>query len=123
MAIQTFGSPFQPLGSAEWAGAAAAITLSTAPTNVGGFGLALSTVEATLLAAAKPGDPTPKVKSIVFSVEGGTMHVLTDGQTPTATIGIAYAEGVYQWQNDITRIHAAKFFLPAGVTLNVEYGL
>jgi len=121
MAVQTFGSPFSPLGSAQYVGADAVIALTTAPTDAGGFGKTLTQIETTLN-ATPDGGPYKIVKSLMIGVEGGTIHALETGQTPTAAIGIPYAEGVHVWENDPTRIHAAKFYIPTGVTVNFEYG-
>jgi hypothetical protein len=121
MSLQTHGSPFVPLGSAEYVGAAAVIALTDTPTNSGGFGKTLTQITTTLN-ATPDGGGTKKVKSLTFSIEGGAAHVLTTWQTPTAAIGIAYAAGTYEWENDAARITGAKFYLPVGVTLNVEYG-
>lgn len=121
MPLPVYGSPFDPLGSAQYDGAAAVIALTDAPTNAGGFGKTLTQIETTLN-ATPDGSGTKKVNSLTFSLEGGAAHVLTTGQTPTAAIGIAYPAGVYAWENDAGRISAAKFYLPVGVTLNVEYG-
>ena len=122
MSHQTHGSPFQPLGSAQYVGAGAVIDPKVdAPTNAGGFGKTITQIEATLN-ATPDGSGTKKVQSQTFSIEGGTAHILTTGSTPTAAIGVAYAAGVYEWENDNTRIHGAKYYLPSGVTLNLEYG-
>ena len=122
MSQQVHGSPFEPLGSAEYAGAAAAISLTTVPTDAGGFGKTITQIETTLNSASLTASPRKIVHSLTFSIEGGSARVLTTGQTPTAAVGIAYAAGVYEWENDAIRIHGAQFFLPVGVTLNVEYG-
>jgi hypothetical protein len=123
MSSQTHGSPFAPLGSAQYVGAAAVIVLaSTAPTDAGGFGKTLAQIETTLNATPDGSKQIKQVKSLRFSLEGGAAHILTTGQTPTAAIGIAYAAGSYQWENDAASITAFRAFLPVGVTLNVEYG-
>lgn len=122
MPIQTYPSMFETLGSAQYVGANAVVKLTDAPTNSGGFGKTITQIETTLNTGSMPGLPGRVVKNLVFSIEGGAAHVLTGGNIPTAAIGIAYADGLYAWANDPKRIHAVQFFLPVGVTLNVEYG-
>lgn len=123
MAEQVYGSPFQPLGSAQFIGADAVVSLiSSAPSNSGGFGKTITQIETTLNTNNKGGDPIKYVGSIVFGVEGGAIHVLTTGQAPTAAIGVPYAAGVYERENDALWIRGCKAFVPTGVTLNVEYG-
>lgn len=115
--------PFAPLGSAQFAGAGAVVILaSTAPTDAGGFGKTLTQIDAALNTTFDGSRITHQAASMSFSVEGGTIHVLTTGATPTAAIGIAYAAGTYEWENDATRIHGFRAWVPVGVTLNVEYG-
>lgn len=122
MATQTYGSPFVPLGSGQWIGAGAAITLNTAPTNAAGFGKTLAQIEATLNATPDGSGRTRKVTKLRYSLEGGTAHILTAGSTPTATIGVAAFEGSYEREGDAAFITGFSAYLPLGVTLNVEYG-
>lgn len=123
MSQQTYGSPFHPLGSAQYVGAdAVVVLLTTAPTNAGGFGKSLTQIE-TALNVTPDGSGYKRAKSLRFSIEGGTAHILMTGQVPTATIGIAFAAGLYQLENDPTCIPQFQAFLPTGVTMNVEYGL
>ncbi len=120
--MQVYGSPFAPLGSGQWIGTGAAITLNTAPDNAGGFGKTLAQIETTLNATPDGSGATKKVKSLRFGLEGGAAHILTTGQTPTAAIGIPVAAGSYFWENDAASITGFAAYLPVGVTLNVEYG-
>lgn len=123
MATQVYGSPFSPVGSAEYLGAGAVVTPTTVPTNSGGFGQTITQVEAALNALRPSGDLRNRiVRSLAFSIEGGTAHILTTGNVPTAVIGVAYGPGVYEWEDDSVRIHQLQAFLPAGVVLNMEYG-
>jgi len=114
---------FVPLGSAEFDGAGAVVVLlTTAPTNAGGFGKTLTQIDAALNATVDGSGITHQARCMTFGVEGGTIHVLTTGQTPTATIGVPYAAGTYEWENEAARIHGFKAWVPVGVFLNVEYG-
>lgn len=123
MSNQVYGSPFTSLGSAEYVGAGAVVKLTDTPTNSAGFGKTLTQIETTLNTGPVPANVPPlTVKSLTFSIEGGTAHVLTTGSIPTAAIGIAYGPGTYEWENDPVRIHGFQAWLPVGVTLNVEYG-
>lgn len=115
--------PFAPLGSAQYVGADAVVILaSTAPTDAGGFGKTLTQINAALNATPDGSRITHRATCLTFGVEGGTIHVLTTGSTPTATIGVPYAAGVYEWEDDGSRVAGFRAFVPTGVTLNVEYG-
>lgn len=124
--MQVYGSPFAPVGSAEFVGAGAVVALGgaspTTPTNSGGFGKTIATIEAALNLGKLGNTPDRIVRSMTFSVEGGSIHILTTGSIPTVAIGVAYAAGTYEWENDAARIHGFQAWVPVGVTLNVEYG-
>jgi hypothetical protein len=110
MAQQVSGIPFSPYtggaGYGRYVGAGAVMTWGVASFGPGRTGVAA------------------EARAVKFSVVGGTIHVLTNGMAPDATVGLRYepAAGPHVIENSATELAAWRMYVPAGVEVYAEFG-